>query len=220
MPSHALCAPPGRCWLVHGSRKGTVQCCRGFRFLYVPFRLFCMADLKLFIGFGCRITDSSRELTRVQLWSDDETVAVVWQSLPGWIRPASVCLVATFVAFHFRVWRNYSFTRDDGHSPLHVDSRLNFQSPLSCSGWARRRLPPLTCIVLPVLTDFGFKGVSEYQGEYLESWTILGLALCPTSIQLDSTTWIVALGYNLLQSIKYLIHHNWSNSKSSVAHRH
>jgi hypothetical protein len=39
---------------------------------------------------------------------------------------------------------------------------LGFQSPLSCPDWASRRPPPLTRSVLPALTYFSFKGVSEY----------------------------------------------------------
>jgi hypothetical protein len=40
--------------------------------------------------------------------------------------------------------------------------RLGFQSPRSCPGWASRYPPPPTRFVLPVLTYFRFKGVSEY----------------------------------------------------------
>ena len=39
---------------------------------------------------------------------------------------------------------------------------LRFQSPLSCPDPASRRPPPPTHTVLPVLTSFSFKGVSEY----------------------------------------------------------
>ena len=39
---------------------------------------------------------------------------------------------------------------------------LFFQSPQSFSDWARQRPPPLRRSVLPVLTYFQFKGVSEY----------------------------------------------------------
>ena len=39
---------------------------------------------------------------------------------------------------------------------------LQFQSPRSCPDWASRRPPPSTRSVLPVLTNFVFKGVSEY----------------------------------------------------------
>ena len=40
--------------------------------------------------------------------------------------------------------------------------RLGFQSPLSLPDRASRRLPPPTHVVLPVLTTFWFKGVSDY----------------------------------------------------------
>ncbi len=39
---------------------------------------------------------------------------------------------------------------------------LEFQSPRSCPGRGRRRPPPPTRLVLPALTQFDFKGVSEY----------------------------------------------------------
>ena len=39
---------------------------------------------------------------------------------------------------------------------------LEFQSPQSCPDRASRRLPPPTCTVLPALTVFWFKGVTEY----------------------------------------------------------
>ena len=39
---------------------------------------------------------------------------------------------------------------------------LEFKSPRSRPDWAHRRLPPPTRSVLPVLTDFWFKGVCEY----------------------------------------------------------
>ena len=39
---------------------------------------------------------------------------------------------------------------------------LEFESPRSRPDWAHRRLPPPTRSVLPVLTDFRFKGVCEY----------------------------------------------------------
>jgi hypothetical protein len=58
------------------------------------------------------------------------------------------------------------FTRDDGHYPLHVDLppnlRIGFQSPESFPDRESRRPPPLTRAVLPVLTYFTFKGVSDY----------------------------------------------------------
>jgi hypothetical protein len=58
------------------------------------------------------------------------------------------------------------FTRGDGHCPLHVDQprtlHLGFQSPLSLPDRASRRPPPPKRFVLPVLTEFWFKGVSEY----------------------------------------------------------
>ena len=39
---------------------------------------------------------------------------------------------------------------------------LDFHSPRSCPDWASRRPPPSTRSVLPILTNFSFKGVSEY----------------------------------------------------------
>src|SRR6266481_6827218 len=39
---------------------------------------------------------------------------------------------------------------------------LWFQSPRSCPGRGRRHPPPPTRSVLPALTEFDFKGVSEY----------------------------------------------------------
>ena len=42
------------------------------------------------------------------------------------------------------------------------DLTLGFQSPRSCPGQARQRLPPPRRSVLPVITDFSFHGASEY----------------------------------------------------------
>jgi hypothetical protein len=39
---------------------------------------------------------------------------------------------------------------------------LEFQSPLSCPDWTSRSTPPPTRTLLPVLTHFQFKGVSDY----------------------------------------------------------
>jgi hypothetical protein len=43
---------------------------------------------------------------------------------------------------------------------------IGFQSPQSCPDQESQRPPPLTCSVLPILTAFTFKGVSDYM-EYL-----------------------------------------------------
>ena len=39
---------------------------------------------------------------------------------------------------------------------------LKFESPRSRPDWENRRLPPVTCSVLPVLTYFRFRGAAEY----------------------------------------------------------
>ena len=44
---------------------------------------------------------------------------------------------------------------------------LDFQSPQSRPDWASRRPPPTTRSILPVLTDFGFVGVSEYLDDFV-----------------------------------------------------
>jgi hypothetical protein len=44
---------------------------------------------------------------------------------------------------------------------------LAFHSPRSCPDQASRRPPPSTCSVLPVLTWFTFKGVSEYLEDFV-----------------------------------------------------
>ena len=46
---------------------------------------------------------------------------------------------------------------------------LEFQSPRSCPDQARRRLPPTTRTVLPVLRWFSFKGASEYLEDLVAS---------------------------------------------------
>jgi hypothetical protein len=45
--------------------------------------------------------------------------------------------------------------------------RLEFQSPRSCPDQASRRPPPSTRPVLPVLTYFDFKGVTEYSEDFV-----------------------------------------------------
>ena len=47
------------------------------------------------------------------------------------------------------------------------DLRLGFRSPLSLPDRTSRRLPPPTRIVLPVLTTFWFRGVSEYLDDFV-----------------------------------------------------
>ena len=124
------------------------------------------------------------ELTQMQLWSTDETVSIVPDSFLGGSAPRLEFLYLVGIPFpglpklllsathltHFYLGNipHSGYISPDGMvtalSTLTSLERLGlqFQSPRSCPDPASRRPPPSTRFVVPVLTSFRFKGVSEY----------------------------------------------------------
>ena len=124
------------------------------------------------------------ELTGLDLWLNDKTVAVVPDSFLGGSAPRledltlggipfpgipKLLLSAThLVNLHLRqIPHSGYFSPDVMVTALSTLTNLEifslrFQSPRSCPDQATRRPLPSTRSVLPVLTQFWFKGVSEY----------------------------------------------------------
>jgi hypothetical protein len=124
------------------------------------------------------------ELTRLIIWSDDKTVSVVPDSLLGGSAPRLEYLELNGIPFpgltklllsatHLAILRLFNIPHSGYISPEAMVTAfssltslehltIEFHSPRSCPDQANRRLPPSTRPVLPVLTYFGFKGVTEY----------------------------------------------------------
>ena len=126
----------------------------------------------------------SAELTDLSLWLDDKTEPVLPDSFLGSSAPRLRFLWFDGISFpglpklllsatHLVALFLYPIPHSGYISPEAMltalssltsleELRLGFQSPLSCPEWASRRPPPTTPFVLPVLTEFRFKGVCEY----------------------------------------------------------
>ena len=129
------------------------------------------------------------ELSLLALESDGETVPVVSDSLLGASVPSLYFLVLSRVRFpgltklllsaaHLVALILSNIPHSGYFSPDTLATAfstltsldyvlLGFQSPRSCPNAASRRPPPPTRSVLPVLTRFSFKGVSEYMEDFL-----------------------------------------------------
>ena len=124
------------------------------------------------------------DLTRLTLCPNGVTMAVLPDSFLGGSAPRLRFLELLGIPFsglprlllsatHLTNLRLFGIPRS-GYIPPEVmatalstltsleDLGLGFESPLSLPDRESRRLPLLTRIVLPVLTTFGFRGVSEY----------------------------------------------------------
>ena len=94
---------------------------------------------------------------------------------------------------------------------------LLFESPRSCPDQASRRSPPKTRSVLPSLTLFGFKGVSEYLDDlvaYIDAPQLDCLTIAFfNDIEFDTPQLVRFISHTpkskALESV-YIIHHNWS----------
>ena len=123
------------------------------------------------------------ELTDLQLWSNDETVVVPdsflggsaprleYLTLGGVLYPGlSKLLLSATHLVHLslgNIPHSGYISPDAMATALSTltnlsDLWIEFESPRSCPDRATRAIPPLTHILLPFLTFFRFKGVSEY----------------------------------------------------------
>ena len=126
------------------------------------------------------------QLTHLHLWSDDEIdeTAGVPDSFLGGSTPCLDWLQLYHIPFlglpklllsatHLQILDLYNIPHSGYISPDEMVAALSsltsletltlgFKSPRSCPDQASRRPPPKTRSVLPVLTSFEFKGVSEY----------------------------------------------------------
>ena len=124
------------------------------------------------------------ELTFLRLWLGDETVSALPDSFLGgsaprleylWLRrvpfpglPKLLLSATHLTILHLEfIPRLGYFSPEEMATALSMLTRLRtlrlvFESPLSRPDQGRQRPPPLTRSVLPVLTFFEFKGVSEY----------------------------------------------------------
>ena len=124
------------------------------------------------------------ELTYLALMSSDKTMAVVPDSFLGGSTPRLEYLNLLGIPFpglpklllsttHLVTLHLYNIPHSGYISPDRVVAALStltsleslwlqFESPRSCPDQASRRPSPKTRSVLPGLTDFNFKGVSEY----------------------------------------------------------
>ena len=124
------------------------------------------------------------ELTYLQLWSSDKTAAVVPDSFLGGSAPRLEFLALGSIPFpglpklllsatHLVRLHLYGIPHSGYISPDGMVAALStltslgslwlrFESPRSCPDQASRRPFPKTRSVLPVLTYFEFKGVTEY----------------------------------------------------------
>ena len=138
------------------------------------------SDLEIFIA---ALQEPFPELTDLRLESDDKTV-VVPDSILGGSSPRLRLLVLSRIQFlglpklllsathlHGLILSNTPhsgyFSPDAMVATLSTLTSLDyfvigFQSPRSCPNPANRRLPPPARSVLPLLTYFEYKGVSEY----------------------------------------------------------
>jgi hypothetical protein len=121
-------------------------------------------------------------LTRLQLWSGDETApvySILGGSAPGLrslglggipiLGLSKLILSATrLVKLDLRRIPHSGYIAPEAlATSLSVLTRLEslsigFESPRSCPDWRRRRPPPPTRTLIPVLADFWFFGASEY----------------------------------------------------------
>jgi hypothetical protein len=129
------------------------------------------------------------ELTDLLLDSDAESVTALPNSFLGGSAPHLQCLRLTGIPFpgvpelllsttHLVHLHLINIPHSGYVSPEAIITALStltsleslwlgFQSPQSCPDPASRRPPPLTRSVLPVLTTFWFKGVSEYLDDFV-----------------------------------------------------
>ena len=127
------------------------------------------------------------ELTYLQVWSIDETVPVVPDSFLGgsaphleylWLNgipfpglPKLLLSATHLVNLYLQFIPHSGYISPEGMvAALSTLTRLEnlslgFESPRSFPDRASRRPPPKTRSVLPILTRFSFKGVSEYLDE-------------------------------------------------------
>ena len=139
------------------------------------------SDMEIFLA---EMQQPFPELTNLCLWSNDKMAAVVPDSflggsalrledltLDGFRFPGlpKLLLSATHLRYLYLNYIPHSgyISPDVMVTTLStltslVSLELKFLSPRSCPDWASRRPPPSTRSVLPVLTNFWFKGVSEY----------------------------------------------------------
>jgi hypothetical protein len=131
------------------------------------------------------------ELTDLGLWSNDETVPVVTDSFLGGCAPRLEFLNLSGILFpgllklllsatHLVNLHLFNIPHSGYISPDAIVTvlstltslgrlSLGFRSPRSCPDLASRRLPPSTRSILPALTHFWFKGVSEYLEDLVAS---------------------------------------------------
>ena len=151
------------------------------RVCHIQLGVFGSLDLDIFLA---TMQQPFPELTRLQLWSYDRMVAVVPDSFLGGSAPRldwlwlegipipglpKLLLSATHLVnlYLYNIPHSGYISPDGMVAALSTLTRLEylslgFESHRSCPDPANRSPPPSTRSVLPVLTSFQFKGVSEY----------------------------------------------------------
>ena len=142
------------------------------------------SDVEIFLA---AMQQSFPELRHLQLWSYDETVPVIPDSFLGGSAPRLDYLYLEGIPFpglpklllsttHLVDLRLINIPHSGYISPDRMVAALStltrlenlslgFESPRSFPDRASRRPPPKTRSILPILTRFSFKGVSEYLDE-------------------------------------------------------